>query len=161
MAKHTLIVALVKSILQVMYRLGPTVARRRRRRRPRHRGRRGRRHHRTMLRGTLDLDRLCRTGGDPKARPSRSTPEQIPNPRVRVTPRPSSPPLAPPAYWPMENSNLVDSPWGRWEPLCAIHGMGPCHTWLHKGNRYSHHRVMGKEKESPKRKMMMWSWSPL
>jgi hypothetical protein len=34
---------------------------------------------------TLDLDRLHQTGGDPGVGPSHQAPEQIPNPRVRVT----------------------------------------------------------------------------
>jgi hypothetical protein len=125
MVKHTLTVALVKHILQVLDRLGPTVARHRWQC-PRHRGRRGRWHHRTMLRGTLDLDRLHQTKGDPGSGPSRPAPKQIPNPRVRVTPIPPSPPHAPPAYWSMEPSDLADSLWGHQEPPCVIHGLSPC-----------------------------------
>jgi hypothetical protein len=127
MVKHSLTVALVKSVLQVLDWMGPTGARRCRRR-PRHRAHRGRRHHRTVLVGTLYLDQLHQTGEDPRAGPSCQAPEKIPNLRVRVMQRlPSpSPSPTPSAYWPMEPSDPATSPRSRQEPPCAIHGMGLC-----------------------------------
>jgi hypothetical protein len=148
----------MKCILQFLDRLGPTVARHRRRR-PR-RGRRGRQHHRIVPGGTLDLDRLHRTGGDPGVGPSHLTPEQIPNPRVRVTPRPPSPPLH---HWPTGRQNPQI-----WLTLRGVTGnrLVPSMAWARAHtrlpNRYSHHQVRGKEKkDSPKRKKMAQSWSLL
>jgi hypothetical protein len=66
MIKQELTIALVKSILQVLDRVGPTSTHRRRRR-PSCRGRRGARIHRLVPRAPLDLDRLRRTRGDPRA----------------------------------------------------------------------------------------------
>jgi hypothetical protein len=40
--------------------------------------------------------------------------------------QPPSPSATPSAYWLMEPSDLATSSWGRREPPCAIHGMGPC-----------------------------------
>jgi hypothetical protein len=125
MVKQSLTIAFVKSILQVLDRVGPTEMCRRQRH-PRQHGRRGRRHRRPVPRGTLDLDRLRRTGGNPGAGSSHQAPEQISNPRVRVTPQPPSPSPAPPAYWPIEPSDPTTSPWGHREPFCAIHDLGPC-----------------------------------
>jgi hypothetical protein len=122
MVKHSLTVALVKSALQVLHRMGPT-GRSHHRRRLRCRGRRGRRHHQTVPGGTLDLDRLHRTGGDLVAGPSRQAPELIPNPRVRVLQRPPSPSPTPSTYFPMEPSYPTTSLRGHREPPCAIHGM--------------------------------------
>jgi hypothetical protein len=121
MVKHTLTVALVNSILHVLDRLGPTVARRRRRR-PRCRGPRRRRHHRTVPEGTLDLDWLHRTGGDPGTGPSRPTPEQIPNPRVRVTPRPPSP-------LPCTIGLLADGTLRSGRLSVGLPGTALCHPW--------------------------------
>jgi hypothetical protein len=125
MVKHTVTVALVKSVLQVLDHMGPT-RRRHRRRCPRRRGRGRNGYRRLVPGGTLDLDRLCRTGGNPRAGPTRQALEQIPNPKVRVTQRPPSPSPTPPTYWPMKPSDPATSSWGHREPPCAIHGMGPC-----------------------------------
>jgi hypothetical protein len=57
--------ALVKSILRVLDRLGPSGGRRRRRRRPRRRGHGRTSHRRSETEVTLELDRLRWTGGDP------------------------------------------------------------------------------------------------
>jgi hypothetical protein len=75
---------------------------------------------------SLDLDRLCRTGGDPGVRTSCQTLTDAPNPRVRVLERPPYPSPNPPTYRSMEPSNPTDSLWSRWEPPCIIHGTGPC-----------------------------------
>jgi hypothetical protein len=64
MVKHMLTVALVKSVLQVMDRMVPT-RHHRHQQHSRHRGRGRNGHRRPVLGGTLDLDRLYRTGGDP------------------------------------------------------------------------------------------------
>jgi hypothetical protein len=79
-----------------------------------------------VLEAPIDLDRLRRTKGDPGAGSSHQAPKQIPNPRVSVTPQPSSSSPAPPTYWPLEPSDPATSPWGHREPPCAIHGLGPC-----------------------------------
>jgi hypothetical protein len=62
--KKALTIAFVKSVLEVLDRLGPTEGRRRRQQRPRRRGRGRTGNQRQQLRVTLDLDRLHRTGGD-------------------------------------------------------------------------------------------------
>jgi hypothetical protein len=125
MVKHALTGALVKSVLQVLDRMGPTGAHRHWRR-PRRRGRRGRRHQQQQPRVTLDLDRLHQTGGDPGAGSSRQPLTDAPNPRVRVLERPPSPSHDPLAYRPMKPSDPAASPWGRREPPCTVHGRGLC-----------------------------------
>jgi hypothetical protein len=125
MVKHALTVALVKSVLQVLDRMGPTRARRRQRH-PRRRGHRGRRHQQQQPGVTLDLDWLRWTRGDPKARSLHLPLADIPNPRVRVLEWPPSPSPDQPAYRPMAPSDPVVSPWGRQQPPCTVHGMGPC-----------------------------------
>jgi hypothetical protein len=127
MVKHVLTVALVKSVFQVLDRMGPTGIRRRRRR-PRHHDRRGRWHQQQQLGVTLDLDRLHRTGGDPGAGSLRQPPINSPNPRARVLERTPSPSPDPPTYKPMEPSDPAASLWGHREPPCVVHGIGtgPC-----------------------------------
>jgi hypothetical protein len=125
MIKQALTVALVKSILQMFNRVGPT-SMCRRWRRPRRRGQRGARIRRPVPGATLDLDRLRRTGRDPGVGTSHQAPDRIPNPRARVLHRPSSPSPNPLAYWPMKPSDPAISLRGHREPPCAIHGSGPC-----------------------------------
>jgi hypothetical protein len=149
----------MKSIVQVLDQIGPTGVRRRRRC-PRRCGRRVNRHRRPMPGGTLDLVRLHRTGGDPGVGQSHQVPEQIPNPRVRVTQRPQSPSPTPPAYWSMEPSDPATSLRGHRELPCAIHGMGSCRTRLRQGNWCCHHQVRGRVKRGPPMQKM-WSRSPL
>jgi hypothetical protein len=89
--------------------------------------------------GTLDLDCLHQTRGDPGAGPSNQAPEQIPNPRVRFLQRPPSPSLAPPTYWTMEPSTQ--------QLLREVVGshLAPSTVWahaltqLHQGGRCCHH----------------------
>jgi hypothetical protein len=125
MVKHVLTVAPVKSVLQVLDRMGPTRARRRQRH-PRRRGHRGRRHQQQQPEVTLDLDWLHQTGGDPGAGSLHLPLADVPNPRVRVLERPPSPSSDPPAYRPMAPSDPAVSPWGHRQPPCTVHGMGPC-----------------------------------
>jgi hypothetical protein len=125
MVKQTLTGALVKSILQVLDRVGPTGVRRHWRPSRRH-GRRGAGLRWPMPGATMDLDRFHRIRGDPGTGTSHQAPNQIPNPRVSVLHRPPSPSPEPPAYWPMEPSDTTTSPRGHREPPCAIHGSGPC-----------------------------------
>jgi hypothetical protein len=107
-------------------RLGPTEGRRCHQQRPRRRGRGRTGNQRKQFRVSLDLDWLRQTGGDPGVRPSHQAPTGAPNPRVRVLEQPPSPSPDPLTYRPMEPLDLTDSPWGRQEPSCAIHGTGPC-----------------------------------
>jgi hypothetical protein len=62
MMEQSLTVALVRSILQVLGRVGPTGTRRRWRQ-PKRRGRRGNHARRLVLRAPMNLDWLHRTGG--------------------------------------------------------------------------------------------------
>jgi hypothetical protein len=84
MVKQSLTVALVKSILQVLDRVGPMELCRHRRC-YRRCGQRGRRYCQLVPEGTLVLDQLHQTRGDPGARPPHQAPEKISNPRVMVT----------------------------------------------------------------------------
>jgi hypothetical protein len=151
--------ALVKSILRVLHRLGPSGGRRRRRRRPRCRGHGRTSHRRPEPEVTLELDRLRWTGGDPG---------QDPHARHRSRSLTLGLGL-------LQGHRLLPPhhrPTGRWNPqiwptlrgvagnhLAPFMAWARAHTRLRKGNRYSHHRVRGKE--SLKRKKMTWSWSLL
>jgi hypothetical protein len=125
MVKKELTIALVNLILRVLDRVGPTSAQHHRCR-PCHHGWWRVAAHRPMPKAVLDLDRLHRIGGDPRAGTSIQAPVRTPNPRVRVLERPPSPFLDPPTYWPMEPSYPTTSLRSHREPPCAIHSWGPC-----------------------------------
>jgi hypothetical protein len=90
MVTQTLTVALVKSILKVLDRVGPTTTRHRWCR-PQCRGRWGARIHRVVPGEPLDLDRLRRAEEDPREGTLSQAPMRTPNTRVRVLHRLSSP----------------------------------------------------------------------